>query len=132
MKIITTNNTLATFGFFDRITNSVKNRAKKDTEKTVKGVAETFTNEVSGNVKNQINDFVEPYKKKYGKYFTKRNLKIAGGLGAGLLALNVASGVKNTIDLARGAKNLVFKKPKKKENKNLVTVGNYTLQKKLK
>lgn len=126
MKIITSNKDLATFGFFDFI----KNKAKKDTEKTVKGVAETFTNEVSGNVKNQFNEFVNPYKQKYGKYFTKRNLKIAGGLGAGLLALNVASGVKNTIDLARGTKNLIFRKKKKREPKEIAKIGNYTLNKK--
>lgn len=127
MKIITSNKNLATFGFFD----FVKKRAKQDTEKTVKGVADTFTKEVSGNVKNQINEVIDPYKQKYGKYFTKRNLKIAGGLGAGLLALNVASGVKNTIDLARGTKNLIFRKKKRITNKEIAKIGKYTLNKNL-
>lgn len=54
----------------------------------------------------------------------KRKLIGAGALGVGLLGLNVASGVKNTIDLARGTKNLVFRKKKDKE---LGKVGNYRL-----
>lgn len=114
------NNSVASFG----LGSYIKNRAKKDLQKVIDvGVNSQQTDDVVKRLLKSGEKAGKQRAKVYGRYARKvwntspklrRNVKIAGVAGAGLVGLNALTGLKTVYNIGKGIKNKVI--PKKQQN----------------
>jgi hypothetical protein len=127
------NNCVAQFGWRNYIGKKVGDKVANDIKTTMAaGATQDVIDDV---VKRTIDSGEKHVKQKVQRYGTKarrlwkaspklrRNVKIAGGVGAGLVGLNALTGLKTVYDIGAGVKNKLTGK-KKESNSSQYSLFN--------